>query len=278
MWHGADRQGPCSVALAVLPQPLSLGRAERFFLSPVERFADPEVQHSWFVPALALSVAIHAATLAWSPAHHAAERRSQIPLFATLRLPPAAAQPQALPPERQPTPHATSVVRATSVRPTAPPHLVRAARVAAPTAAASGVPVQSAGVAVSALAAADATPADDATTVLVAAPAAYHAAADTGALERYIRTLTELFTRKQRYPHLAEMRGWEGDVQLRLHVAGKGKLVTVEVLRSSGFQVLDQHALQLVQDTVPLPMPPTVLQDGEFQITVPIHYKLQKST
>jgi periplasmic protein TonB len=276
MWHGADRPGRCPSACAALPLPLSFGRAARFFLPSGERCADREVQHSLFIPALVLSVAIHAATLAWSPVRHATERRLPIPLFATLRLPPAAPQPQELSPERHPPPHTARVVRATPVRPVAPPPRVAAVRVPAPSAVASA-PVQSA-VGVAAPSPVSEAPMDSATKMPPVAPVAGLQTVDAGALERYIHTLSELFSRKQRYPRLAEARGWEGDVQLRLHVAGKGTRVTVEVLHSSGFQVLDQHALQLVQDTIPLPVPPAVLQGGEFQITVPIHYKLQRST
>lgn len=49
-------------------------------------------------------------------------------------------------------------------------------------------------------------------------------------------------------------------------------------MRSSGFEVLDQNAVQLVTAAGPLPRPPEHLQNREIQVIVPVNYKLEKST
>jgi protein TonB len=72
------------------------------------------------------------------------------------------------------------------------------------------------------------------------------------------------------------MRGWEGEVRLRLKVARKGNLLSLQVDRSSGHEILDLHALQLV-DPVRLPPFPDELEGSEIQITVPVNYKLKKA-
>lgn len=100
---------------------------------------------------------------------------------------------------------------------------------------------------------------------------------DSQALDDYGRSLCELLARHRQYPRLAALRGWEGEVRLRLKVAGKGGLLAVQVVRSSGHELLDRHALQLVQGTA-LPALPERFGDREIQVDVPIHYKLQKST
>lgn len=110
---------------------------------------------------------------------------------------------------------------------------------------------------------------------VVAAPTADEPL-DPALLERYGRSLSSLFARQQNYPRLAAMRGWEGEVQVRITIARKGNIVAAQVVRSSGFEVLDQSAIQLVSGAGQLPRPPEALQNRELQIVVPVLFKLEK--
>lgn len=109
-------------------------------------------------------------------------------------------------------------------------------------------------------------------------PPAAEEAPDPAQLERYGRSLSSLLARQQNYPRIAALRGWEGEVQLRVTIARKGNIVATQIVRSSGFEVLDQNAVQLVTAAGPLPRPPEHLQNREIQVIVPVHYKLEKST
>lgn len=97
-------------------------------------------------------------------------------------------------------------------------------------------------------------------------------------LDAYRRRLGELLARHQEYPRVAALRGWEGEVRLRLKVARKGNLLGVQVDRSSGFEVLDQHALAMLEALAGLPPLPEALEANEIQVVVPINYKLKKTT
>ena len=97
-------------------------------------------------------------------------------------------------------------------------------------------------------------------------------------LAAYRQRLAELFARGIEYPRVAAMRGWEGEVRLRLKVARRGNLLGVALDRSSGFDVLDQHALALLAGYGDLPPLPEALEAGEIQVIVPIQYKLRKTT
>ncbi|MGB4064808.1 MAG: energy transducer TonB [Azonexus sp.] len=97
-------------------------------------------------------------------------------------------------------------------------------------------------------------------------------------LDGYRQRLGELFARHQEYPRVAAMRGWEGEVRLRLKVARKGNLLGVALDRSSGFDVLDQHALAMLEHLASLPPLPEALEANEIQVVVPINYKLKKTT
>ena len=63
---------------------------------------------------------------------------------------------------------------------------------------------------------------------------------------------------------------------MRVTIARKGNIVATQVVRSSGFEVLDQSAIQLVSGAGPLPRPPEALQNRELQIIVPVLFKLDK--
>ena len=97
-------------------------------------------------------------------------------------------------------------------------------------------------------------------------------------IDGYRQRLGELFARHQEYPRVAAMRGWEGEVRLRLKVARKGNLLGVALDRSSGFDVLDQHALAMLEALAGLPPLPEALEANEIQVVVPINYKLKKTT
>lgn len=109
-------------------------------------------------------------------------------------------------------------------------------------------------------------------------PAVRPVRAQADALASYRQRLSELFAGRQAYPRMAAMRGWEGEVRLRLKVARKGNLVSIALDHSSGFEVLDQNALAMVEGIAALPELPEALGDNEIQIVVPINYKLRKTT
>jgi len=110
------------------------------------------------------------------------------------------------------------------------------------------------------------------------APAAAPAVSSVDALAAYRQRLTQLLAGQREYPRVAALRGWEGEVRLRLRVARKGNLLGVVLDRSSGFDVLDQHALAMLAGLGGLPPVPEALEGNEIQVVVPINYKLNKTT
>lgn len=195
-------------------------------------------------------------------------------LLATLRLPAlpesgvprAASVPAALPQKVRPSPAAAANRPVPQRLQTAGPAIVPASPVAeaapvVPSAPPSGMLPQAA-----------------ASEVLAAVHAASPAAAAPDFLAAYRLRLSELLARHQEYPRVAALRGWQGEVRLRLRVARRGNLLAVDLDRSSGFPVLDQHALALLADLGSLPPLPEGLEGNEIQVVVPITYKLNKTT
>lgn len=231
---------------------------------------------------LALSILFHASLFALTSWQRQNGPVSLPPIFATIRLiaatesgpvaevaPAPAAVPQKARQEtrrrERPAPRATQTVGPANVPASAPsPASVMAADNVAPAAAVSGP----------AFAPVSAPVAEAARPAPVVAPQR----PQSEVLASYRQRLGELFARHQEYPRVAALRGWEGEVRLRLKVARKGNLLGVVLDRSSGFDVLDQHALAMLEALAGLPPLPEALEANEIQVVVPINYKLKKTT
>lgn len=100
---------------------------------------------------------------------------------------------------------------------------------------------------------------------------------DQAALDGYGLALSKTFSKFQRYPRLAQIRHWQGKVQVSLQIAAGGKLISASVSRSSGYEILDQQALEIVKQANPLPQVPEALQAKTFTVIVPILFRLENS-
>lgn len=247
-----------------LSLPQALGRGFEHF---------PAVDRK-FLAILLASLALHAGLLSWTQAPRRPLAFELPPIVASLRpmaVTPSGAAPGALPQEvRQPVPRPQPKAAARVLVAAGPADPVR---VPAPPVAPAAVPVAAAPVVP---AAASVRPATENAVLPVSTATAAPAPADL--LAAYRRQLAELFARHQEYPRVAALRGWEGEVRLRLTVARKGNLLLVEVDRSSGYGILDQHALNMVGELSGLPALPAALEGNEIQVLVPINYKLKKTT
>lgn len=186
----------------------------------------------------------------------------------------AAALPEAAAISPKARPDAPRAEAQAAPRPTRPIHPARPVREAVAAPVAASAPAAVATPQPAPLPAPSGAPAAEAPPVAnaVAAPT------QSDVLAGYRQRLTELFARGYEYPRIAALRGWEGEVRLRLKVARKGNLLGVHLDRSSGFAVLDQHALALLEGHGSLPPLPEALEGSEIQVIVPINYKLRKTT
>ena len=96
------------------------------------------------------------------------------------------------------------------------------------------------------------------------------------ALSDYTRSLSKALDGYKEYPRIAELRGWEGSVTMRLRVGRSGRLIEAQVYKSSGFAVLDQQAVAMVSKAGVLPVPPEGLDAAEVPVLVPINFRLER--
>jgi len=228
-----------------------------------------------FLAILGLSLALHASLFALTSWQRKHGTIALPPILASIRLlnvsesGPVAAAPSAQSPAtvpqkvRQPSPR----VEGMSSR-RVPPAVGPATTPNTPLASAAPATPAVAGVAAPVVASSASVPAAE------AVPQRSQAELMAG----YRQRLSELLARHQEYPRIAALRGWEGEVRLRLRVARKGNLLAVQLDHSSGFEVLDQHAMAMLEALAGLPPLPEALDSNEIQVIVPINYKLKKTT
>jgi len=99
----------------------------------------------------------------------------------------------------------------------------------------------------------------------------------SNARDVYKNALWSSIAKHKKYPRIAQMRGWQGEVMLELSIDGNGKLLNKQITKSSGYNVLDEEALNIVEKAVPFDPPPEVLKGTRFTIKLGIPFKLIES-
>jgi len=94
-------------------------------------------------------------------------------------------------------------------------------------------------------------------------------------LESYSSILANAIAKYKQYPKIAQMRGWQGTVIADLEIDSKGSVVSVKIKKSSTYEVLDNEALEMIKKASPFPTPPESLRGKNFNVLVPISFKLE---
>ena len=94
-------------------------------------------------------------------------------------------------------------------------------------------------------------------------------------IESYSTTVTKAISKQKKYPRIAQMRGWQGEIIAILEIDGQGNLLTSKIEKTSGFKILDKEVIAMIKRATPLPAPPMELKSKILKINVPISFKLQ---
>lgn len=95
-------------------------------------------------------------------------------------------------------------------------------------------------------------------------------ASDEAAIKTWQRNLIAQIERHKRFP--ANAKGRFGVVDVAFRIDRKGRLVEAHVLNSSGFEELDEAALDLIRRAQPFVPPPPALRESELSFVAPIRY------
>lgn len=97
----------------------------------------------------------------------------------------------------------------------------------------------------------------------------------TQSIESYSSLLANAIAKYKQYPKIAQMRGWQGTVIADLEIDSKGSVISVKIKKSSTYEVLDNEALEMIKKASPFPAPPDNLRGKNFNVLVPISFKLE---
>lgn len=70
-------------------------------------------------------------------------------------------------------------------------------------------------------------------------------------------------------------KGWQGRVEIRLSIGANGMIQGAAIRTSSGHQVLDDTALDMIRKAKPMTQIPQVLRGREFIVDVPVIFDLK---
>ena len=97
----------------------------------------------------------------------------------------------------------------------------------------------------------------------------------TQSIESYSSLLANAIAKYKQYPKIAQMRGWQGTVIADLEIDSKGSVISVKIKKSSTYEILDNEALEMIKKASPFPAPPDNLRGKNFNVLVPISFKLE---
>jgi protein TonB len=94
-------------------------------------------------------------------------------------------------------------------------------------------------------------------------------------IETYSSLLANAIAKYKQYPKIAQMRGWQGTIIADLEIDSKGSVISVKIKKSSTYEVLDNEALEMIKKASPFPALPDHLRGKNFNVLVPISFKLE---
>lgn len=93
-------------------------------------------------------------------------------------------------------------------------------------------------------------------------------------LGKYGELLAREFAKHKQYPRIAQMRGWQGTVRVKLDIEN-GVIVASGLSESSSYEALDKQALETARKGKLFPPLPDSMKNRTFTITVPIVFRLE---
>jgi protein TonB len=93
--------------------------------------------------------------------------------------------------------------------------------------------------------------------------------------DSYTNQLTRAIAKQKKYPKIAQMRQWQGEVLLNIEIDPQGNLVKADILEESRYKILNNEAIDMVKRASPFPQPPEELRLKNFTVLVPISFKLE---
>ena len=92
-----------------------------------------------------------------------------------------------------------------------------------------------------------------------------------------LRLIGQRIRKHQRYPRWAQQAGYEGAVEIQFSLLPTGKIGPVDIIRSSGYNILDQSAVTAVKKATPFPTDLLDLNPTYLSVRLTIKFSLLNS-
>lgn len=99
--------------------------------------------------------------------------------------------------------------------------------------------------------------------------------AEALAMRDYTPLVVQKIYKKISYPSRAINRGFEGTVRMAIVVSKTGALESATIAQASNHSILNKAAIKATERAAPFPELPAALNTDQFEITVPITFKLK---
>lgn len=97
-----------------------------------------------------------------------------------------------------------------------------------------------------------------------------------GVRPNYAGMLLAWLERHKEYPRRAQRRGQEGVVMLYISINRRGQVLDSYIHQESGYTLLDQAALDMLDRAAPLPALPDEMPQQRLNIIVPIQFEMRQ--
>ncbi len=95
-------------------------------------------------------------------------------------------------------------------------------------------------------------------------------------LKVYTNSVRKKIESKKKYPIIARNMGIEGRTRIKLVINKDGSLEKAEILETSGYEILDETALQSIRDAAPFTPIPDELKKNKLELSIYLTFEISK--
>jgi len=99
----------------------------------------------------------------------------------------------------------------------------------------------------------------------------------SGILQSFFGSIRKKIESKKKYPELARDAGIEGRSGVKMTILKDGQLEKVEIVDSSGNQILDNAALQSILKAAPFPPIPKDIRQSKIEVSIYLVFKIART-
>lgn len=92
---------------------------------------------------------------------------------------------------------------------------------------------------------------------------------------KYTDQIRAIIEANKIYPGSARRRGLEGTAIIQLRVNHSGKILNQHIIRSTGVLILDKAAIEMIEQSKPLPAMPDSIRQQSLSLEIPIEFYLK---